>query len=366
MAILICGLASSCSSDESDKRSRTVDTTTAESEQDHGGNGLSPPLQRIWPATGQTPFSLIPEEIDLAAVQAAPGLSAAPIPRAVLAIGSAPRGSFQQGEPAVMSESGEWRLITAEHLGMEPSDFMETQFELSPDGESLAVVDGADLVVVEISSGKVSRHQAPGRYPVIRSWTRDSRSVLLGAGSLSRGGWAVDAQTGQQTRRRAVWYAAIDSGGEVVEVLQDEATRGNAGDRVTYDRLRSWDHGSAVPLSLPIHKRPTVAPFFDKRLGVATYRRPPFTDVVLAIDPASGEVLGRLASPRKHVSYMMPIGELDGWIVLSAATPAREGEELRSSLVAWDPVDAKLVTLVGDQPEAQQFSIAWEVLAESL
>lgn len=72
------------------------------------------------------------------------------------------------------------------------------------------------------------------------------------------------------------------------------------------------------------------------------------------------------ASPRKHVSYMMPIGELDGWIVLSAATPTREGEELRSSLVAWDPVDAKLVTLVGDQPEAQQFSIAWEVLAESL
>jgi hypothetical protein len=322
---------------------------------------VTPEQQRLWPARGSSPFPVLPRTISLDDVAGATPLNVAPIPRAVVVMGSDPRGLFSTGALAAMSTGGEWRLLTAEHLGV--SSHLDTAFELSADGTKVFVMDDArrDVVIVTLSTAKVQRFDLHSGMGVPVGWKRDGDRILFTSDSGDEIGWAMSARSGRTVRTRLGGrYASEGPHGRNV------ALRASAGGLT---ELESWGgdtpaHRIPLPTSLP--EGVSVARTWQRNLIVDTAGDnpddwAPLAGPVLLLSPSTGQLSARLATPLPHVKWLQSMGEVaQRWVILDVwdRTNVR-------SLVAWDYERKVLRPVISGQPSGQRFSLALDLLQES-
>jgi hypothetical protein len=182
----------------------------------------------------------------LGVVARATPLDESPIPRAVLVIGSDPRGPFSTGTLAAMDTSGEWRLLTSEHLG--GTSHLDTAFELSPDGTKVFVMDDArsEVVVVTLSTARVQRFRLRSGVGVPVGWAADGGHIRFMSEGGVEVGWVMDVLSGRTVRSRLGGrYAAQGPDGRNV------ALRASAGG---FNELESWG-GDAPAHRVPLATR---------------------------------------------------------------------------------------------------------------
>lgn len=320
----------------------------------------TPGQQRIWPATGRSPFSVLPRNVSLDDVARSTPLDVSPIPRAVVVVGSDPSGLFSTGPLAAMGTDGEWRLLTPGHLGV--SSYLDTAFALSPDGTRVFVMDDArrDVVVVTLSTAKVRRFDVRTGVGVPLGWSRDGGRVLFRSDSGVEIGWSMDARSGRTVRTRLGGrFAAEGPDGRNV------ALRAPAGGQLT--EVRSWGGGTPaerIPLAAGLPGAVSVARTWQRNLAVDTERRTSSgwaapAGPVLLISPETGQLTARLATPFPDAKWVQAMGEVAGrWILLDVW----DQDDVRS-VVAWDYQREVLRPVISGQPSGQRFSLALDLLA---
>lgn len=298
----------------------------------------SPGVQDLWRPVGSLPrlASVLPDRLDFAEIRASPELSDAPIDAAVLAVGSQP-ASFGVGEVAVMSTSGEWRLVDRERLGMRDPDIVEQQFSLSPDGSTLAMGDELGIVFVRLSTGASTRVETRVADPVLHLWTDDGGVVFSTRGAQSPATWKARPEDRSVARVDFhAWNAAADTEGRIAELVPRASEPRS---RQSFTGIRMWSGGDVretVPLGVGIPQVARVGQEWSSLLGVVQLPSNRAGGVA-ALEGGSGRLAGFLQLPRALVDWTTVEGVVDErWLLLSL--PFGEG----GGLVAWDPYAEEL------------------------
>ncbi|WP_134765302.1 hypothetical protein [Nocardioides sp. 1609] len=320
----------------------------------------SPLVQRLWRPLAELRRmdTALPPRLDFDVVQTATPLSDAPIPRAVLAVGREPE-AYGWGEVVVMSPAGRWRRVERDGLGMRDPDLEEQQFELSPDGRTLALGDERGVVFVDLATAGSVRVPVPTRDPVLHWWTPDSAGVVVTPRGANPVTWVVGPDRGAAPLRAAhPWFSSVGPDGAVVELAPHTAEPGRAG-RTSFAELRRWEAGrlvSAVPMPVAVPQDARPGEHWSSLLPVVQHRAPragPRAQGVIALDPRSGEPIGVLELAEPHIRWVSSPGAVgDSWILL--AVPSGPG----GGLAAWDPETARLRAVMEIEDRGAVLSIA--------
>jgi hypothetical protein len=276
----------------------------------------------------------------------------------VLAVAANPSNyAALTGAIAVMSPTGSWRLVSESLLG---STSYDLQFFLTPDGSRLLVDGHTHILVVSLSQGKVTRWRKPRRGVAMTAWTNND--VLLSRNGSRYPGYSMSLTNGEVvTSDFPVWGSSLGPEGEVILM----SSTGQPSHLTTHEWTRLRD-GETRPLNLspPLRGHVRQAPSWRTEFAVSNFRREAAgfswlpTRAVWAYDPVTGLAKGALKLPLSIPHWSaVPIGEShSGWQMLHVIV------DERTNLVAWHPESGKLRPVIMDQPQAQWFSVALDLI----
>lgn len=332
----------------------------------------SPLIQQLWqPVADMTPLrTLLPQSLDFSEIRRAPLLDQAPIKSAVLAVGTVPR-AYSVGEVAVMSPSGEWRIVDRNALGMRNPAISEQQFKLSPNGRLLALGDEFGVVIVELATATVAaRIKVPSKDPVLHWWSPDGASVVMTRRSDAKQGLAVRVlDRTVEPLGYHVWASSPGPGGRVAELapnskspVQDFLLADGA-----FTAIQFWRDDRQTPDSVTLENAvpndSAVGRRWSSSIGVVQGAYPQGQRMargVLAIDPTTGKSQGLLHLTPAQTIWTSVVGALDDrWLLLNI--PFGPG----GGLCAWDPVGAQVRGVLPINENAN-LSIAMELVSASL
>jgi hypothetical protein len=332
----------------------------------------SPLIQELWePVSDMTPLrTALPESLRFDEIQQAPLLHEAPIRSAVLAVGTEPQ-AYSVGEVAVMSPSGDWRVVDRGSLGMRNPDIVEQQFELSPDGRRLALGDEFGVVIIDLAKGTTTRIEIPSKDPVLHWWTPDGTSIVLTPRGVPKRTLALRV-AGQVVEPLGYhsWTSSPGPADEVAEFVPN--ARSAEGDLLAtddaYTAIQHWrddrETSDVVELENAVPRGSRPGRQWSSLIGVVQGAYPEgrtYARGVLAIDAATGQSRGLLRLAPAQIIWASVIGALeDRWLVLQI--PFGPG----GGLAAWDPVSAEVRGVLPIDEQAADVSIAMQLVSDSL
>lgn len=310
-------------------------------------------VQHLWPPESLTPLRTnLPATLDFAAIRQSPLLTTSPIGPAVLAVGTEPR-PYNVGDPAVVNAAGEWRVIERDALGMRNPDNVEQQFELSPDGSTLALGDRHGIVFLDLTTGTSTRVRIDVQEPVIHAWTATGDGVLItrrGIGDANEA-WEVRADDGSVLRAPFdPWRSSMQRDGSVAEL---------AG---SFTEVRIWRGGQVVdtqPLRAGMPPRASVANEGNAWVGYRQDRRRKTGTAggFGVLNPHTGRAVGFLSLPAGPLAWVSQQGLIgERWIILNV--PYGDG----GGLFAWDPIGQRLRTVTRIDDQAANISLAADLI----
>lgn len=206
-----------------------------------------------------------------------------PVQRALAAVQLKDRGPIY-----LLGEDGRWReqdlvdVERTEEYDSGPGRPLGIG-SLSSDGTRLALPQPHGLIVIDLATNEVHRHELPGRLPQQVSWGQDDREVLVYAQrdrSYRYESGLVDAETGAWRKAPYdVRYTSIAEDGTAVEAARQPESA-----HFGYDLRRYGPDGDRESDPLPI------ALFTDSKAPVAAG-----TDAVLVMRHLDGWTLPRAA-----------------------------------------------------------------------
>ena len=311
-------------------------------------------VQHLWrPIESLTPLPTnLPATLDFAAIRGSPLLTTSPIGPAVLAVGTEPR-PYNVGDPAVVNAAGEWRVIERDALGMRNPDNVEQQFELSPDGSTVALGDRYGIVFLDLTTGTSTHVRVGVQEPVIHAWTASGGGVLItrrGIGDTNEA-WEVRADDGSVLRAPFdPWRSSMQRDGSVAELAR------------SFTEVRIWRRGQVVntqPLRVGIPPRASVANEGNAWVGYRQDRRRKTGTAggFGVLHPHTGRAVGFLnlpAGPLAWVSQQGLVGER--WIILNVSYGRGGG------LFAWDPIAQRLRSVTRIDDRAANISLAADLI----
>lgn len=322
-------------------------------------------VQDLWRPVAELPRlrTVLPIRLDPDAIETAPSLSDAPIPVAVLVVGTDP-SAYRMSGVAVLSPDGKWRSIDRRRLGLQTPDLVEQQYDLSPDGSMLALGDQHGIVLVDLATATSVRVPVRPADVVLHGWTPDG-SVLI---FTSRG--SPDRTLALNVRAREVsrleyraWVSSIGPDGQVVEFVQPASQP-----KPEFSGLRLWPT-DGEPILIDLQCRLTVDPRVARRHDslLAVMQEPSATEArrgairgVLALDPTTGQPVGILRlAPRQSAWTSLPGVTREGWILLNV------GHGQGGGLVAWDPQGKRLLAVTAFDDQATHVRVASNVLQQN-
>lgn len=320
----------------------------------------SPLLQDLWVAIESLPplRTRLPQRLDFEEIRQSARITDEPIDSAVLAVGADP-GAYQIGDPAVVTADGQWRMVERDELGMRSPNMFEQQFELSPDGSTLALGDAFGIVFVNLSTGTTKRVGTELRDPVLHSWTVDGRGVLVTRRFTSVGAnpaWKI-AMTGRDVARVPFdpWRSATGADDRIAEFVP---ARTSPRSKLSFTDVRMWRDGrllSTHPLKVGVPQEASIANEWSSLVGIRQdpSRRMGSAGGVGALDPSDGQMVGFLPLPRQQLTWVSVQGTLaDRWLFLSI--PFGDG----GGIVAWDPEGRELRAVTSIDEQAAHVSLA--------
>lgn len=204
-------------------------------------------VQHLWrPIESLTPLRTnLPPILNFATIRQSPLLTTAPVGPAVLAVDTDPR-PYNVGDPAVVNAAGEWRVIERDALGMRNPDNVEQQFELSPDGSTLALGDRYGIVFLDLTTGAWTRVRIGVQEPVIHAWTTTGDGVVItrrGIGDANEA-WEVRADDGTVLRAPFdPWWSSMQRDGSVAELAGSSRRCASGGEGRSWTRsLFAWGY----------------------------------------------------------------------------------------------------------------------------
>jgi hypothetical protein len=302
---------------------------------------------------------VLPEHLDFAEIRQAPSLHDAPIASAVLAAGTEPQW-YGVGEVAVMSPAGSWRIIDRVALGMHDPDIVEQQFELSPDGRTLALGDDHGIVFVDLATADTVRVPNGVSDVVLHWWSPDSSRIVFTPRGSPEKSWEVNVldRTAVRVDFHA-WFSSVGRNGRVSEFVPTASRMGQPLRRARpFTGVRIWQDGAVVreePLRVGVPINVRVAKHASSLVAVTQWSgdRKQVARGVLALEPGSGRPVGLLRLLQNQTVWATVLGALgERWILLDITSGPGGG------IVAWDPVGARLRAVTAIDEQAALVSIA--------
>lgn len=322
-------------------------------------------VQDLWRPVAELPRlrTVLPIRLDSDAIAKAPSLSDAPIPVAVLVVGTDPEPYMVSGV-AVLSTHGKWRIIDRRRLGLQRPDLVEQQYDLSPDGRTLALGDQHGIVLVDLAIARSVRVPVGSEDVVLHTWTPDGSKLIFTPRRWPDRTLALDAKTREVSRLEyRAWVSSIGPDGQVVELV-----RPTSEPRPRLSGLRLWPT-DGEPTSIDLLFRLTVDPRVARRHDrwLAVMQEPWSWEAsrgairgVLALDPMTGQAVGLLRlAPRQSTWTALPGVTRDGWILLNI------GNGTGGGLVAWDPQRERLLAVTAFDDQATHVRVAGNVLQQN-
>lgn len=297
----------------------------------------------------------LPPRLDFRVIRQSPRLTESSIGPAVLAVGTEP-GPYKVGDPAVVNAVGDWRMIERDHLGMRNPDIVEQQFELSPDGATIALGDEYGIVFLDLITGESTRVRLGVKDPVIHAWTNSGEGVLV-TRRLHRTNPAWEVRMDDAAVTRAPfdpWRSSVQRDGSVAEL----ATPGRGATAGSFTAIRMWRRGQVEDtrrLRVGVALQAFVANEGNRWVG---YRQDRRLRVKAAggfgvLDPHTGEAVGFLGLPPRPLTWVSQQGFIgERWVILNV--PYGNG----GGLFAWDPVAQRLRTVTRTDDQAANISLA--------